>query len=108
MQAAGLVRRDGEQIRLARSTPETSSQTPTAESPRSDIPAGTTEAHPKARVLTAFSRETEGAVNFNVSVRVNMQEFFWGWHADRISAFFAGIAKVLAAKAGIEESEATE
>jgi hypothetical protein len=45
---------------------------------------------------------TEGAVQFHVAIRVSMQEMS-GWTPDRITAFFAGLAQVLAAKKGTEE-----
>jgi hypothetical protein len=56
-----------------------------------------------ANVATSFLT-TEGAVQFHVSIRVSMQEMA-GWTPDRISAFFAGLAQVLAAKKGTEEIE---
>ena len=45
---------------------------------------------------------TEGTIQFHVSVRVDMTEFA-GWKADRITAFFGGIAQVLAAKGDLEK-----
>lgn len=77
-----------------------------------DVPAQPTEAAPSelqearpagqsARLATSFSKEKEGLVAFNVSVRVDMSEFK-GWSADRITSFFSGIAQVLAAKGDIE------
>ena len=41
-------------------------------------------------------------MQFNVSVKVNMQEFA-GWQAERVTAFFNGIAQVLAAKGALEK-----
>ncbi len=61
-----------------------------------EIPKNTT-------VATTFAVPTEGTVRFNVSVCVDMAEFK-GWEGNRISAFFAGIAQVLAAKAAVEKS----
>lgn len=55
---------------------------------------------------TAF-QSTQGKVRFNVSVDLDMSEFA-GWRADRITAFFGGIAQVLAAKANIEQESADE
>ena len=107
MVAAGLIQKDGSQIRLIRngaSVVETPTQAPKSEPARSaDQPI---ETQIKSRVVTAFTQSTEGAVHFNVSVRVDMAEFA-GWEPDRISAFFGGIAKVLAAKAGLEEEVGT-
>ena len=45
--------------------------------------------------------QPEGAVSFQVGIQVDMQELR-GWEADRIAAFFSGIAQVLAAKGGLE------
>jgi hypothetical protein len=45
-------------------------------------------------------------LRFNVDVSVDMKEFAT-WKPDRISAFWAGIAQVLAAKAAVEQ-EGTE
>ena len=55
-----------------------------------------------ATIATTFSTPVEGIVQFNVSVKVNMQEFA-GWQPDRVAAFFNGIAQVLAAKGAIEK-----
>ena len=48
----------------------------------------------------------EGAMRFNVSFTVDMAEMA-NWRADRIAAFFAGIAQVLAAKAEVEKTAGT-
>jgi hypothetical protein len=99
--AAGLVERDGTQIRLMRAS--TAVAATTSASPRAESSKGSDHApEPKNRVLTAFTQSAEGAVHFNVSVRVDMAEFA-GWQPERITAFFNGIAAVLAAKAKIEE-----
>ncbi len=45
--------------------------------------------------------EPEGFVRVAVSIRVDMAEFS-GWKLERIAAFFAGIAQVLAAKGNVE------
>jgi hypothetical protein len=96
--AAGLVERDGTQIRAPKS-----SSAATSMASRTDTPKAVDSAADiaKSRVVTAFTQSPEGSVNFNISVKVDMAEFA-GWQADRIGAFFAGIAKVLAAKANIE------
>jgi hypothetical protein len=49
----------------------------------------------QSHVFTEPSRE--GSLNFDIRVNVSMTEM-QGWSADRISALFAGIAQVLAAK----------
>lgn len=95
--AAGLIIKDGGQVRIARQSPsaEKSTAQPTA-----------TEREPaqqssRSSVATAFMQPTEGTVQFHISVKVDMKEFS-GWQADRIAAFFSGIAQVLAAKGEIE------
>jgi hypothetical protein len=101
MEVAGLVVRDGGMLRLRDPSAVTAVQ-PQTEDPKS--------APPEARqdlgrnVSTSFSKDVEGVVQFNVSVRVRTSEFS-GWKADRIAAFFGGIAQVLAAKSGIEDEE---
>jgi len=45
-----------------------------------------------------------GAINFELKVNVNMAELS-GWSADRITAFFNGVAQVLAAKADAEKEK---
>jgi hypothetical protein len=98
--AAGLVQRDGNQLRLANPSTPAPDAPPRAEgTTKMETPL---EPQLKNRVITtAFAKTAEGAVHFNVSVRVDMDEFA-GWQPERITAFFAGIAKVLAAKANIE------
>lgn len=105
-EAAGLLRREGNQLYLVGAQEEAMSTvasddaanpaTAEASSARDAAPARSTGA-----VGTGFM-STEGAVQFHVSIRVTMQEMA-GWSPDRISAFFAGLAQVLAAKQGAEE-----
>jgi hypothetical protein len=52
---------------------------------------------------TAFSQAPEGVLRFNVDVSVDMKEFAT-WQPDRITAFWSGIAQVLAAKANVEQA----
>lgn len=59
------------------------------------------------KLSTAFSQTGEGAMRFNVSFSVDMAEMS-NWKADRIAAFFNGIAQVLAAKAEVEKSSTRE
>ena len=56
----------------------------------------------RTTVSTVFSQPADGLVQFNVSVKVDMREFA-GWAPERITAFFGGIAQVLAAKGSIEK-----
>jgi hypothetical protein len=103
--AAGLVRRDGNQLSLgeeataAETMPPKQDRIAQSSEQRDDPPPSRTSANVATSFLT-----TEGAVQFHVSIRVSMQEMA-GWSPDRISAFFAGLAAVLAAKKGTEEIE---
>jgi hypothetical protein len=103
----GLVRRDGNQLSLgdeatAAETTMATQERAASPEPRDDPPP-TSRTASAASVATSFMN-TEGAVQFHVSIRVSMQEM-GGWAPDRISAFFAGLAQVLAAKKGTEEIE---
>ncbi len=99
--ATGLVRRDGSQLSLgdeAQSpSPERQDRAPPVAPEQRDDPSPRST----ASVATGFMN-TEGAVQFHVSIKVSMQEMS-GWTPDRIGAFFAGLAQVLAAKKGTEE-----
>jgi|HubBroStandDraft_2_1064218.scaffolds.fasta_scaffold50997_4 hypothetical protein len=103
--SAGLVKRDGNQLSLgdvanpahlqeAKSQPEKSTSTEAADQrvePPSRLPGA---------VATGFM-STEGGIQFHVSIKVDMKEMS-GWAPERISAFFSGMAQVLAAKKGTE------
>jgi hypothetical protein len=103
--AAGLVQREGDMVRKGGT-----SMAPAAAQPS---PSDSAPAPPKLEVAVADSISrtmpslfgtTEGQVQFNIAVKVNMGEFAT-WQADRIASFFNGIAQVLAAKAKVEQSE---
>lgn len=100
MEATGMIERDGDVVKLARSA-----AVGQPESAKSEKPVVPTK--PAAAVATAFTQPTEGVVQFHVSVKVDMGEFAT-WKPDRISAFFAGIAQVLSAKAAVEQSAGGE
>lgn len=101
--AVGLVRRDGDTLSQAMPMPEDSSArtepTPLPDSePR---PNSNRETGRGGMLSTAFSQAPEGVLRFNVDVSVDMKEFAM-WKPERISAFWSGIAQVLAAKAAVE------
>ena len=102
MEAAGIVQRDGNMIKLLRASP-TSNQT--QEKPGTMEPRDTTSS--KGSVITAFAQPAAGVVQFHVSVKVDLKEFA-GWEPHRITAFFGGIAQVLAAKGTIEKGGVEE
>ena len=111
MQAAGIITIENGFIRAM--TPGTIRPSVTVEntaSPAPSMPTGTDVRDQQpvrfSPVSTAFSKPTEGIINFHVSFRVDMQEMS-GWSADRIAAFFSGIAQVLSAKGSIEEKAAS-
>lgn len=104
--AAGLVQRDGNQIKkgpvnvvnVSASIGPQTDAAPAKQEPTSELPST------KVPLVPSLFGTTEGAVNFHVSVRVDMGEFA-NWKPDRIAAFFAGMAQVLAAKAKVEDEE---
>lgn len=96
--AAGLVARDGGFLMEAIPAAVEQEARPAAAPSEAASPQP-----PSPGVTTAFRRdETENVVSFDISVRVRMSEFA-GWRPERISAFFGGIAQVLAAKGRMEE-----
>lgn len=100
MDVAGLIQRDGTLIRMAKASPAVTVSASDSSDP--EIKEAPTPV--RSSVVTGFTQPTQGVIQFHVSVRVDMGEFS-GWKADRISAFFAGIAQVLAAKGKIEGDE---
>lgn len=90
--AAGLIVREGGQIRLGRPAPT---------APPTPQPIAQPVEHPKPTVPTHTipSPSTSGRIQINVSIDVDMLQMV-GWQPDRISAFFSGIAQVIAAKGG--------
>jgi hypothetical protein len=101
MIAVGLIQREGTDLKLATSrqaVPVSSDSSP----PKPDGPRAVADAETKTRIInTTFAKTAEGAVHFNVNVRIDMEEFK-DWRPERIAAFFSGIAEVLKAKSGIE------
>ena len=104
LEVAGLIEREGETIRAARSEPH--GEAPAAEPNPAQATPERKDQHVQrsggAGVTTSFSQQPEGQIQFNVSFRVSMAEIA-GWQPERITAFFGGIAAVLAAKGGVEQ-----
>jgi hypothetical protein len=103
-EAAGLLRRDGNQLlplAVIEDSMPASAETATREHTEQVEPIRDGSRTTSGSVGTGFM-STEGVVQFHVSIRVTMQEMA-SWSPDRISAFFAGLAQVLAAKHGAEE-----
>lgn len=104
LEAAGLVQRDGDFVRKAANNPRTAQVQ--QERPAPQPSAEHREAQlSRTSVSTVFTQAAEGVVQFHISVKVDMSEFA-GWQPERITAFFGGIAQVLAAKGAVEK-EAT-
>jgi hypothetical protein len=102
-----LVRRDGDTYRQAIPLQEEASVRPEpaarAEPEDDSRPIPVQREQGRGTSLsTAFSQAPEGVLRFNVDVSVDMKEFAT-WRPERISAFWAGIAQVLAAKAAVEQ-----
>ncbi len=100
---AGLVQRDGDMVKKgnANMTSSAAPANPSADPVTKQEAGATAEA---TKIAPSLFGTTEGQVQFNIAVKVNMGEFST-WQADRIAAFFNGIAQVLAAKAKMEQSE---
>jgi hypothetical protein len=106
MEAAGLINREGNTIRLSQpvsgastSSSSTSSPAPLAVSVSERV--GGLQGLGEARAEATFQGKPAGGVAFKIDVNVKMDELA-GWSADRIAALFEGIAKVVAAKSGGE------
>lgn len=97
LEVAGLIERDGTRIRRATIRREMS----TTPSPADAKPSPSPKAPP---AHTAATVPGGGGVNFQIAVNVDMAELS-GWGADRITAFFSGVAKVLSAKANLREDK---
>lgn len=106
--AAGIVARNGALLRGVPADGAAVEAQAVAEG--IEGPAATPAATPPPTpgVATNFRRdETENVVSFDISVRVKMSEFA-NWRPERISAFFGGIASVLAAKGRMEEDAGSD
>jgi hypothetical protein len=119
LEVAGIVQRDGENLkkgsalgsngRAHREASATSNQPPPppTEPEHKEATPHREAQPPRSSVSSAFSQMAGGAVQFNVTVKVDMNEFA-GWQPDRIAAFFHGIAEVLTAKGGMEKEASKE
>lgn len=100
---ADLVRREGGNIVLGSRTSQVSEPIVAETTIKG---ARDTEQRPSTPIVqTAFSQAPEGKVQFYVNINVDMAEIS-RWSPDRIAAFFAGLAQVLAAKGSIEKESA--
>jgi hypothetical protein len=104
--ASGIARRDGNMLFqgdiATPQRPEAAAKPITGEA-NIQLDDVKVEATGRARaVSTGFMASPEGRVQFHVSIDVSMKEMA-DWQPERISAFFAGLAQVLAAKHGAEK-----
>jgi hypothetical protein len=99
--AGGVAQRDGDFIKSAKPVFEfKTSDSPSTEQSRSGAePENLTPA--KQNVATAYAATPEGGISFHINVQVSMDQFAT-WQPERITAFFGGVAQMLAAKAKIE------
>jgi hypothetical protein len=102
LEAAGMIEREGGQVRAIKSVgPAIEPAVPAVALPEVLAP-------PTRGLETTFVRPTTGdGVHFNLSIDVDMKEMAT-WAPDRIAAFFAGFAQVLAAKGALEKNAAKE
>jgi hypothetical protein len=95
----GVILRDAGQIKIAKAALAEPAQVTT----KQEEPIKPTEpTRAPGRNVSTDLNSSAGGVTFNVNVQVDMTEFAT-WRPERISAFFRGIAEVLAAKADIEK-----
>jgi hypothetical protein len=104
LEAGGIIVKDNGHIRLAHTAPKADAERE-AESKPGSRAVGDQHTGRHNPVATTFVNTAAGVVQFNISVKVDMTEFAT-WDPGRISAFFAGIAQVLAAKGNIEKQAA--
>ncbi len=90
LEAVGLVRKEGTQLVLVRRSQESARPEPAEREP---APTVSRAPNPEAKPPSS------GGINFNVSINIGMDEVAT-WPADRISAFFEGLAKAVAAQKG--------
>lgn len=107
LEAAGMIKRENGQVAALKATltPVSVASPAKATEPEALESVGT-PALPRTNVVTNFAQR-EGAVNFDISVRVDMSEFA-GWEPSRIAAFFQGIAQVISAKGMFEKQSLKE
>lgn len=102
--ATGLTQKDGNMVKKGNVNMTAASAAATNETPPPPSQKQDPQGQDLAKTMPSLFGTTEGQVQFNIAVKVSMGEFA-NWQADRIAAFFGGIAQVLAAKAKIEKVE---
>ena len=92
---AGLVEREGTQLRATKGEPAALEPVNGGRLEKEEVPPTREPATIQAPIFAA--PPTQNRIEFAVTISVNMAEMA-GWDAARISAFFAGLAQVLAAR----------
>lgn len=95
-EVAGLVRRENGQLSATNSSPQPA-PSPARNDPIPAAPSVSTAPERKPSAFGGAMSPAEGGINFQVSIQVDLAEMK-GWSADRIAAFFSGMAQVLAAQ----------
>lgn len=104
LKTAGLIAIDGGLVRQNKLQPCEAPKSATAPEPQPAAPPPAPQAAVPT-VATPGARQTPpetGGVGFSYSINIGPSEMK-GWTADRITAFFTGLAKVIAAAEGKEE-----
>jgi hypothetical protein len=98
LELAGIVRRNGDQLQLSsvvETPPRPADPAPAMED--DEMPTETSTKPPRPTVVSNFPQPSGGSIRLAFDVTVSMAELAT-WDTARISAFFAGVAQVLAAK----------
>lgn len=103
LELSRLIMRDGSNIRRATRLATVTSYGGAAQQSAEEVrqPANLPVLPSEAKDLRTSHGPANG-VNFSVDINVDMAELS-GWSADRIAAFFAGLAQVIAAKGSVQD-----
>ena len=102
MEVTDIIVRDNGIIRLSPPSPNSESEVHPVSG---TVPVESDKPNQPMRNLEQVTETVKpGGISFTVHCNVDMKEINT-WSADRITAFFAGVAQVLAAKAGGKENE---
>jgi hypothetical protein len=107
MATAGMIVKENNTIRLISSETEEVQPPPPNPSANGDGETQTQDMPLNPEFSTSFAKNGGGIIQLAINVNVDMQEVS-KWSSDRISAFFRGIAMVLAAKNAKEMKEIEE
>lgn len=109
LEVSGLIARENGLVRATRPSVDSVEPHPTPSLAANGVHEAredktSTAAAPS--LTSAFAKAASGGVQFGFNVNVDMREM-GSWTPERISAFFGGIAAVLAAKGALEKQEGT-